>query len=355
MFFGIDPKENFIDMLETQKKLISGVETVVNLDAVKPGVSEKELIYSEDKMRLFRYTPTGEVTVDTPLLIIYALVNKETMMDLEEENSFVKRLMNQGIEVYIIDWGYPTIDDKYITMEDYIDGYIDRSVDAIREKTGSDKVNILGVCQGGTFSLIYTSLYQEKVKNLITMVTPVDFDIDTGLLFAWSKYLDIDGMVEAYNGLIPGEFMNDSFMTLQPFALNFTKYIDLVGQLDDIENVTNFLRMENWIFDSPAQVGATISRFVNDLYKENKLAKGEFYLGDKHVDLKNITAPLLNVYASKDHIVPPEASKPIPNLVGSSDVEDHEIPTGHIGMYVSRRARDIVSPLISDWLKERDQ
>lgn len=357
MFFpGIDLKESYMDFLDTQKKLISGIETVLELDQVKPGVSEKELIYSEDKMRLFRYVNDSnkQTEVKTPLLIVYALVNKETMMDLEEDNSFVKRLMDEGIDVYIIDWGYPTMDDKYITLEDYIAGYIDNAVDAVLKDSGAEKVNMLGVCQGGTFSLIYSTLFQEKVKNLITMVAPADFDVEGGLLFKWGKYLDIEEIVKAHNGIIPGDFMNDAFVTLEPISLNFTKYLNLIDQLDNVDNTTNFLRMENWIFDSPDQVGATIIQFVNDFYRDNKLAKGEFYLGDKHVDLKNLTIPVLNMYGSRDHIVPPAASKAVTKLVGSKDVTEKEIETGHIGMYVSRRARNIVTPTIGEWLKERD-
>ena len=93
--------------------------------------------------------------------------------------------------------------DKYLTLEDYIDGYINNAVDTVRRLSGQEKINLLGVCQGGTFSTIYTALYQEKIRNLVTMVTPIDFHVEDGLLNLWSRYMNVDNMVDAY-GVILG-------------------------------------------------------------------------------------------------------------------------------------------------------
>lgn len=348
-----DVKKSFEEAIGFQKKILSGFENIINLEEVEPGVSAKELVYQEDKMRLFRYKAATRNPMKTPLLIVYALVNRETMMDLEDGNSFIKKFVNAGIDVYIIDWGYPTIDDKYITLEDYIEGYINNAVDAVREKSKSEQVNLLGVCQGGTFSAIYSALHPDKVKSLVTMVAPIDFSPNDVLLFAWGKYLNIDKMVDAHYGLVPGDFMNNSFLTLKPFALNVNKYLGLVDNFDDPEAIQNFLRMEKWIFDSPSQAGETLKQFVKDLYQENKLVKGKMYIGDKKVNLKDITMPVLNIYGSKDHIVSPDASKNFSKYVGTKDFETFEVETGHIGMYVSSKSRNIVAPKIIEWLKEK--
>ena len=350
-YFNI--KKNFKESLDFQKKVLDGVENLMNAEVEEPGISEKTLVYRDDKLSLYHYEPLAKNTVKTPILIVYALVNRETMMDLEENNSFIKNMLEAGLDIYIIDWGYPTIDDKYVSMDDYIELYINDSVDIIMEETGSKKINLLGVCQGGTFSTIYASLHPEKVKNLITMVTPIDFSHNDALLFAWGKHLDIDKMVDAYYGLVPGNMLNNVFVNLKPMALNVNKYLDFVEDLDDPNAINDFLRMEKWIFDSPDQAGEALRQFVNDLYKDNKLIKGELVIGGRQVDLKNIKMPVLNIYAKYDHIVSPKASKEFDKYVGTKDIQTHEIPTGHIGMYVSSKSKKLVAPLIIEWLGER--
>ncbi len=347
-----DWKKTLEENIQTQKKLLDGFDTLITMKDTEPGFSQKTLVYSEDKMKVYHYDPIVKDRNKIPTLIVYALVNRETMMDLEEDNSFVQNMLRDGQDLYIIDWGYPTREDMYLTLEDYIQGYLDNAVEAVKECSNKKKINLIGVCQGGTFSLMYTSLHPEKINALAVMVTPVDFSTDDGLLFRWGKYLDIDKMADAY-GVIPGEFMNNGFLTMKPISLMVGKYLNLIDNFDQPEVMSNFLRMENWIFDSPGQAGETLRQFVNDLYKENKLIKGTMTIGDQKIDLKKITMPVLNVYAEKDHIVPPASSIPLEKYVGTKDIETHGIPTGHIGMYVSSKAKKEVAPLISSWLKKK--
>ncbi|MHC4662369.1 MAG: class III poly(R)-hydroxyalkanoic acid synthase subunit PhaC [Planctomycetota bacterium] len=315
------------------------------------GQTPKDTVYEEDKLKLYHYKPVKENLYSPPILGIYALINKQYMMDLQPDRSMVKYFLEQGIDVYLIDWGYASRGDRFITMEDYIDGYINNCVDFIREKHGIDTVTLFGICQGGTFSMIYSSLYPEKVKNLITMVTPMDFHTDKGLLNIWSNYMDIDKMVDTY-GNIPGDFMNAGFLLMNPFRLMFDKYLNFLENLDDKDFISNFIRMEKWIFDSPDQAGEAFRKFLKDMYQHNKLVKGEFELDGRKVDLKNIKIPLLNVFARWDHLVPPPCSENIAEAVGSKDKTTHSFKTGHIGMFTGSRSRKEVCPIISDWLKE---
>jgi len=268
----------------------------------------------------------------------------------------IKAFLEAGLDVYIIDWGYPTAEDRYMTIDDHINWYMDECVNFICKTTGFKKINLLGVCQGGTFSTIYTSLHQEKINALVTMVTPVDFSPCDALLFAWSKYLDADALVDAF-GVVPGSMMNVSFLMLKPFSLSLDKYIGLATskQIDDPEFLINFLRMEKWIFDSPGQAGETLRQFINDLYKDNKLVKGELVLGDKTVNLKNITCPLFAICAEYDHLVPLSSSRPLMDSVGSTDKSFQSFPVGHIGMYVSSKSQKEIAPQIGHWLAEKSK
>lgn len=335
-----------------RSKMLNGLEVLMNVDISGSNATEKELIYERDKMKLYHYTPRVEKTNKYPALIVYALVNKQYMMDLQEDKSLIRNMLDGGQDVYIIDWGYPTADDRYMTMGDYINGYIDRCVDIVAKRHNVPKINLLGVCQGGTFSLIYTALHQSKIKNLVTLVTPVDFSTNDGLLFKWGKYLDMDKIVEA-NGNVSGDFMNSGFLLLKPYELMVDKYVNLIDDLDDPAKISNFLRMEKWIFDSPDQVGATIQEFIKNMYHENKLAKGTYTLEDEPVDLKKITCPTLVILGKKDNQVPPAATRPIIDLIGSKDKELAEFDTGHIGIFVSRRSQKEVAPKINEFLNQR--
>ncbi len=348
----LDPKFFLQELEEVSRKLVKGMEVLMTLPQVDLEPTPKELVFQEDKMKLYRYVQEGPLSCPVPILICYALVNRQYMMDLQSDRSLIRNLVGQGLDIFIIDWGYPDHGDRYLTLEDYIDVYLNDAVDHVRAATGQDRINLLGVCQGGTFSAIYAALYPEKILNLITMVTPIDFHTTDGLLNVWSRHMNIDRMVDVM-GIIPGEFMNIGFLMLKPFQLMVDKYVGLMDNLDDPATVANFVRMEHWIFDSPAQAGETYRKFLKDLYQQNKLVKGELEIGGRKVDLKRITMPLLNIYATEDHLVPPASSVPLNDLVGSEDKTLYAFPGGHIGIYVSGHSQKELAPKVAGWLKER--
>lgn len=243
--------------------------------------------------------------------------------------------------------------DRYTTIDDHVNGYMDNVVDFIREKHGLPQINLMGICMGGAFSVMYSALHPEKIKNLVTTVTPTNFDTDTGLLHIWMKNTRALEMGDAY-GNMPGDVMNLGFLLLNPARLILDKYVGFLEHMDNREFVENFVRMEKWIFDSPDVPAATFRQFIEDCYKKNLLIQSKLELGGQRVDLKNITMPLLNIYGKFDHLVPPAACELLTREVGSEDTEDMCLNTGHIGIYVSSKYQAEFAPKISKWLKERE-
>jgi polyhydroxyalkanoate synthase len=345
---------------ELTKKVVKGIENLSRLkeEDIEIGVTPKEAVYQEDKLVLYRFKPMVEQPLNIPVLIVYALVNRPFMVDLQEDRSLVANLLKLSLDIYLIDWGYPTRADRWLTLDDYINGYINNCVDFIKEKHGLEKINLLGICQGGTFSLCYSSLYPEKVKNLIVMVAPVDFQMANALLnmrggcTLGAEALDVDLMVDAL-GNIPGDFLNLEFLMLKPQQLGIQKYLDFPEIMDSEAKLLNFLRMEKWIFDSPDQAGESYRQFLKDFYQGNKLIKGEVILGEKRVNLDSLTMPILNLYADKDHLVPPASSLALEKYTSSQDYTARSFPVGHIGMYVSGKVQRDLPPVIADWLKAR--
>ena len=286
--------------------------------------------------------------------MVDALINRETMLDLQPGRSVVETFLNSGIDLYMVDWGYPTRKDKFLTIDDHVNGYLDNMVDFILDKHRVNKINLMGICMGGTFCVIYSALHPEKIKNLVTTVTPTNFDTDQGLLHIWMKNLNVDLMVDSL-GNMPGDLMNFGFLLLNPARLMIDKYVGFLQNMDNKSFVENFVRMEKWIFDSPDVPGETFRQFVKDMYQKNLLIKNELIVGGERVDLQRITMPLLNIYGKFDHLVPPEACELLTKRVGSTDAKDVCLETGHIGIYVSGKCRKEFAPNIYRWLKERDE
>lgn len=353
-----DPAEVAKEMQTMQEKMQKGAALLGQMkdDDIRVGATEGEVVFQLDKLKLLKYTSTAEDALNVPMLISYALVNRPNMVDLQSDRSLVKNLLALGITVYLIDWGYPSRADRCLTLDDYVNDYIDSCVDFIREAHQLEKINLLGICQGGVLATCYTALHQDKIANLITMVMPVDFHIEPdeigGLLNCWMKDANVDLMVDTL-GNMPGDAMNFGYLLLKPYALGVQKYVEMVDILDNPKALTNFMRMEKWIFDSPDQAGEAFRAFNKQFYVENRLIKGEAMIGDQNVKLSNITIPVLNIYAEQDHLVPPKSTLALGEHIGSKDYTVKSFPVGHIGMYVSGKVQQTLPPTIASWLRER--
>ena len=349
----VDPQVAMRELIDFSQKFAAGIPALQAASGVEVGCSEKEAVFRDDKITLYRYKPIAKPAGVTPLLIAYALVNRPYMMDLQQDRSLIRRLLEQGLDIYLIDWGYPNGADRFLDLDDYINGFLHNCLQHVLDEHKIDAANVLGVCQGGTFSLCYTALNPERVKNLVTMVTPVDFRTPENLLSKWAQDMDVDAVVDS-SGTVSGEMLNLAYVSLMPFRLMQQKYVSLVDILKDPRQVENFMRMEKWIFDSPDQSGDAFRQFTKWFFQENRLVKGTVELGGRKVDLKQITQPLLNIYGRQDHLVPPSASIPMERYVGSKDYTAFEMDVGHIGMYVSGKSQKALPETIATWLKARE-
>lgn len=318
---------------------------------VEVGCSAKRAVWSRGKTTLYRYAPLAAARHARPILICFALVNRPYILDLQPDRSLVRRLLEAGHIVYLIDWGDADDSDRCTDLEDYLEGHLAGCVAHVLEGHDLAALNLLGVCQGGVLSLCYTALHPRQVANLVTLTTPVDFHTADNLLSKWVRDLDVD-LISA-TGNVPGEVLNGLFLSLMPLRLAQHKYVRLLASGADQRAVEDFVRMEKWIFDSPPQAAAALAQFVRWFYQENRLLHGTLEIGGRAVKLRDIRQPVLNLYATQDHIVPAAAAAAMGDCIGSADYESCAIDTGHIGMYVSRAAREEIPRRVTSWLKER--
>jgi polyhydroxyalkanoate synthase len=269
------------------------------------------------------------------LLLVYALVGRYSVADLQPGRSFVENLLRQGLDVYAIDWGHPTRADRWTTLDDYVNVLIDDCVDVLRKRHNVDAVNLLSICQRGVFNLCYAALHPEKVKNLVVVVTPVDFHADQSDDAVWRAFVnvwtrsvareDIDLVVEAL-GNVPGRMTGAAFAMMNPVG-TVQKYTQgIFRSLQDDESLRGFLRIEKWLYDQPDHPGEAARQWLEDLYQDNKLVRGELELGGQRVDLGNVRSPVLNIYAEQDHVVAPAAARALAQVVGTKDYTEESVP-----------------------------
>ncbi len=343
--------ENAADLAEKTQVAPERTETLENVEV---GQTPSEVVYEENKLELLHYEPMTEEQHDVPILVTYALINKPYILDLQPDRSVIRTLLEAGFDVYMIDWGEPSKLDRKLSLDDYVNRYIDNCVDVVRDRSGQDAINILGYCMGGTMSAMYAALYPEKVKNLALMAAGLCFAGEGGVLELWGAedYYDPETVTDTF-GNVPAEFLDVGFALMDPVANNVTKYVRFYDNVEDEDFVENFARMERWLSEGIDVAGVAYEEFIRDIYQENKLFKNELHLGGEHVDLEKIDMPVLQIVAEYDHLIPPGASKPFNEVVSTDDTEIMEFATGHIGMSVSSRSHAELWPDVCEWFEAR--
>jgi polyhydroxyalkanoate synthase len=329
-------------------------ERPAEMASVDVGQTPSEVVYEENKLRLLHYESRTESQHDVPILVVYALINKPFVLDLQPDRSVVRTLLDQGFDVYLIDWGEPSTLDVHLTLDDYVNRYIDNCVDVVSDRSGQDAINVLGYCMGGTMSAMYASLHPEKVRNLALMAAGLCFTGTGGVLEKWGEqeHYSPKAVTDTF-GNVPAEFLDTGFALMDPVDNFVTKYVRLYDNVENEEFTENFARMERWLDEGIDVAGATYRQFLEDIYQENKLATNDLELDGKRIDLGNIDMPVLQIVGEYDHLIPPEASTPFNELVGSDDVETFEFPTGHIGLSVSSKSHSQLWPQVCDWFADR--
>jgi polyhydroxyalkanoate synthase len=339
------------DLVQTSADMPDALE---RLATVEVGQTPAEVVYEENKLELLHYESQTDEQHATPILIVYALINRPYILDLQPDRSVVRRLLEAGHDVYLIRWGEPSLLDAQLTLGDYVDRYIDNCVEAVREESASEQVHLLGYCMGGTMSAMYAALHPEKVRTLGLLAAGLCFDGDGGVLERWGDEAHFDpGQLAAAFGTIPAEFLAAGFDMMDPVQNYCSKYVTFAENADDEEFVENFARMERWLAEGVDVAGETYRQFIEEIYQDNALIRGECTVDGKQVDLSNIDMPVLQIVGTYDHLIPPAASTPFTDAVPSADTEIMRFDTGHVGLSVSSRAHADLWPDVADWFADR--
>jgi polyhydroxyalkanoate synthase len=346
----------FDESLNTAQRMRMLPTLVQRARAIRKGVSPSEVVYEEDRLKVIHYVSDSKPRYRTPLVFIYALVNRPYILDLKKGRSVVANFVERGFDTYLLDWGVPTDADRFLTLDDYINGYMANALDYVLERTGAPQANVLGYCMGGTMSSMFTALHPKPVKNLILLAAPIEFGPRDGLLSLWtqSEYFDVDRFVDVF-GNCPPEFLQASFAMLRPVQNLVQKPINFWEHMHEEKFLDDFLATETWLQDNIAVPGETYREFVKYLYQQNLLVKGRLPVGKHIAKLENIHCPVLNLVAGEDDLVPCGQSLPFTDLVGSKDRKTILLQgCGHIGLAIGGKAQKELWPQACEWLGQRD-
>ena len=346
--------QNTVDSLrrESERTVFrarNGIKYVSGTSHPSVGMSPKRTIWSRDKASLWRYD-SDRRTSHRPLIIVFSILGRSYVLDLLPESSFIRKLLNTGQDVFLVDFGVPDGADSSNTLETYVDRYLPDAVQAALDETDSDSVDLLGYCFGGVLATLLVAGHPElPIARLAAMATPMDFAGSEGVIQALQRRkLDIDDVVDE-TGNVPPSVVRGMFRSLAPTS-GVLSYATLWEGLWNDDFVDTYRAMSGWLGDQVPFPGACARQCIDLLVRRNMLVSGELPLGGRTVRLSSITCPLLSIVATKDHIVNPKASLQLNDMVSSEDVQTLEVPSGHVGLIASRTATSTTIPGLTTWL-----
>ncbi len=277
--------------------------------ATSPG----QVVYQNSLMQLIQYNPTTEKVYERPLLVIPPWINKYYILDLRENNSFVRWATGQGHTVFMISWVNP--DEKLAgkTFEDYMQEGILAAIETIQQITKAKGVNAVGYCLGGTLlacTLAYLEAQHKKAKNKKSsplihsatyLSTLVDFT-EPGELGVFIDEVQLQALEKKMQatGYLSGSEMATTFNLLRANDLIWSFVINnyLLGK----EPMPFDLLY--WNSDSTRMPAQMHSFYLRNMYLENKLVKGELSFSNIPLDLTQIQTPSYILATKEDHIAP---------------------------------------------------
>lgn len=318
------------------------------------GVTPADVFWAENKWRVLHYRPRTEgLSHGTPVLLVPSLINRHYVLDLMPGKSFAEHLVAQGFDVFCIDWGTPSDEDRYVTFDDLVNDALGRAIRKVAATARHGKVHVLGYCMGGTLAAIHGAVHPEHFASFVALAAPVRFH-DDSLLSRWtnSPGFDVNALVDA-TGNVPWQLMQSAFHLLRP-TLSLSKAVMVLDRAWNDEFLDGFLALETWGNDNVALPGEFYRRYITGLYQDDGLLSGRFSLRGAPVRLQNLTCPTLAVTFEHDNIVPASSAAPLLDACGAVTKEHVHLPGGHVGAVVSKHAAKTLWPQLVSFFTKHD-
>lgn len=296
------------------------------------------VIFENDLMQLIQYEPTTPQSYKRPLLVIPPWINKYYILDLREDNSFVKWNVDQGYTTFVISWVNPDTKLAKKEFEDYMSEGILAALDQIENITGEESCNAVGYCLGGTLlttTLAYLKEHKqsERIHSATFLTTLVDFEHAGDMkLFMDDAQLDIMEKQMAQTGVLQAKQLQQTFSLLRANDLIWSFVVNnyLLGREPFPFDLLY------WNDDSTNMPAAMHSFYLRNMYRDNKLIEpGGITIKDTAIDISKIDTPSYYLSTREDHIAPWKATYATTQYTSSKEKTFTLAASGHIAGVVN--------------------
>src|SRR4051794_36795944 len=280
------------DVERNALRACKGIKRVAGTGRPRLGQTPKDLVWSRGHAQLWRYR-SDRVTLQPPLLIVFSLVSRSYVLDLQPGNSFVEHLQSAGFDVFLLDWAQADERMAGERLEDYADDYLPEAVRRTCAAAGTEDLNLFGYCFGGVLSLLYAAHHPDApLRSLSVMATPVDFS-QWGLWrsVAEDGRLPLDAVLDE-DGNVPAAIIRQGFRLLKPTG-EVRQYATLLDNVWNDDYVTAYQAMTGWSNDHVPFPGAAAKQTMEMLVRENGFCSGAVRLDGDPVRLQDIRVPML--------------------------------------------------------------
>jgi poly(3-hydroxyalkanoate) synthetase len=260
-------------------------------------------------------------------------------------------LESDAAPVFVVEWLTATSATKEAAIDDYL-LCLGEIVERAKALTGSETVRLIGLCQGGWLSTMFTALFPEAVGNLVLAGAPIDFKAGGGKLTrAVEKFGPkwYETMVRTAGGVMPGSYMVAGWKLMNPVDRFVDDPWKLWQNIDDERFVSRHRRFRNWYEWTQDLPGRFYLQVVRELFHENRLIQGSFTALGRRVSLDSIRCPVSTLGGTKDDITLQEQLQAVADHVSSRRVRHRMVPAGHIGIFMGR---DVIQNVWPELIRE---
>jgi polyhydroxyalkanoate synthase len=343
------------DLERNALRLRNGIKYAAGGQFAPVAPTASDVVWAEGDVHVRRYRREGPARLDPPVLVFLGLVGRSYVFDLWQGNSIVQLLIEAGFDTYVLDWGVPDEQDSENTLETYLLGYLPRAIRAVLAESGSEQVNLMTYCMGGTMALHALAAQPElPVRALVTMASPIDFSQLGELIGALCEdRIPPDSLLDE-TGNVPGSVVRESFKSRKPTG-DLVNYANLWQNLWNDDYMEGYQAIGRRLHEHIPMPGALFKQVVAQWLQRNAFMTDSLRLGGRPAPLANLRMPVLAVIATRDDITTEPSTRPIVEVLTGTKVELMAVDAGHASLFSGRKAMKAVMPSVFEWLASHSE